>query len=182
MATVAGNDDGTEKRPEDHREYLRLLAVMQMPRELRPKLDPSDIVHDAMVKALTNIDQCKAQTDAQFCAWLRTIQKNIIIDRLQELGHEPSIASVDQSSRRLESWLGDERSSVREQAERNEELQRMAELLRALPERQYQAIVLKHICGWRVAEIADFLDCTPPAVAGLLQHGLKSMRERLREE
>ena len=143
MATVAGNDDGRERRPEDHREYLRLLATMQMPRELRRKPDASDIVQDTMVKALTNIDQCKAQTDAQFCAWLRTIQKNIIIDRLPPLGR--SIASVEQSSRRLESWLGDERSSVGEQAERNEELQRMAALLDGLPERQYQAIVLKHI-------------------------------------
>ncbi len=58
----------------------------------------------------------------------------------------------------------------------------MAALLYGLPERQYQAIVLKHICGWRVAEIADVLGCTPPAVAGLLQHGLKRMREHLREE
>ncbi len=180
MASVAGKDDGHERRPEEYREYLRLLAVMQMPRDPCWKRDASDIAQDTVLKALTKIDQCRAQTDAQFCAWLRTIQKNIIIDKIPPRGR--SIASFEQSFQRLESWFGDERSSVRKQAERNEELERMAALLHALPERQYQAIVLKHIGEWRVAEIAEVLDCTPPAVAGLLQHGLKSMRERLCEE
>ena len=182
VAAMPGNDDGRERRPEDHRDYLRLLAAIQMPPELRRTLDASDIVQGTMLNALANIDQCRAQTDAQFCAWLRTILKNIIIDELGKRGHEPSIASVEQSSQRLDTVLGDERSSVGEQAERNKELQRMAALLHSLPERQYQAIVLKHICGWRVAEIAEVLDCTQPSVAGLLQHGLKSMRECVREE
>ena len=65
--------------------------------------------------------------------------------------------------------------------ERHERALRLAEALAKLPDAQRDAVVLRHFQGLSLAEIADELDCTTAAVTGLLQRGLKNLRNSLAE-
>jgi len=62
---------------------------------------------------------------------------------------------------------------------RSEELLAMADGLTSLPEAQREAVVLHHLQGLPLAEVARQLGKTPAAVAGLLHRGLKRLRELL---
>jgi len=51
-----------------------------------------------------------------------------------------------------------------------------------LPPAQRIALVLQHWHGWPLSRIAEHLERTPAAVAGLLKRGLRQLRELLSED
>jgi RNA polymerase sigma-70 factor, ECF subfamily len=174
---------------ERYREYLRLLARMQLPAHLKGKLDASDVVQLTLLKAFEKLEQLRGQTEAQIAAWLRQILANTLANAVRDLGRqkrdaglERSIeASIEHSSACLEAWLAAEQSSPSEQAQRNEQILRLAEGLASLPEPQREVLVLRHCQGWAVEDIGKHLGRSRAAVASLLRRGLKQLREFLHE-
>jgi RNA polymerase sigma-70 factor (ECF subfamily) len=172
---------------ERYRDYLRLLARMQLDPRIRARVDASDIVQQTFLQAQQALRDFRGSTDAEVAAWLRQILARNLAHALRDhrrdcrdVRREHSMqAALDASSLRLERWLAAEQSSPSQQAARNEELLRLAEDLAALPEAQREAIVLHYWQGWTTGEIGEHLDRTPAAVAGLLKRGLKELRRKL---
>jgi RNA polymerase sigma-70 factor (ECF subfamily) len=175
---------------ERYRDYLRLLARMQLPANLQGKLDASDLVQQTLLKAFEKLEQLRGQNEAQIAAWLRQILANTLANAVRDLGRqkrnaglERSIeAAIEHSSACLEAWLAAEQSSPSEQAQRNEQVLRLAQGLSSLPELQREVLVLRHCQGWSVEDIGKHLGRTRAAVASLLRRGLKELREFLHEK
>jgi RNA polymerase sigma-70 factor (ECF subfamily) len=72
-------------------------------------------------------------------------------------------------------------SSPSEKAIRGEEEHRLAEALTTLPADQREAVRLRHLEGWALADIARSLGRSPAATAGLIKRGMQALRRRLRE-
>ena len=172
---------------EDYREYLLLLARLQVDPRLRGKLDPSDVVQQTLVKAHANRGPFRGQTAAEQAAWLRRILANTLVDSARKVAREvdlqrPLERALHESSARLEAWLAAEQDSPSESAQRQEDLLRLAGALAELPEDQRQAVELHHLRDTSVADIALQMGRSEASVAGLLRRGLKRLRELLREE
>ena len=172
---------------EKFRDYLRLLARVQLDPRLRGKLDPSDVVQQTLLEAHQKREQFRGATEAEWLAWLRTALAHNLADALRAFGQakrdvarERALAdAADESSRRLAAWLAAEQSSPSQQAQRHERAAQLAAALAALPDDNREALVL-HYCEDRsLAEIAQRLRRTPAAVAGLLKRGLKQLRAAL---
>jgi RNA polymerase sigma-70 factor (ECF subfamily) len=174
---------------ERFRDYLRVLARMQLDARLRGKLDPSDLVQQALLKAHQAAGQFRGHTEAEQTAWLRQILARTMANAVRDLGRakrdialERSLeAGLQDSSARLEAWLIAEQSSPSEQAERNEQLFHVVQNLAALPELQREALLLRHCQGWPLERISEHLGRSRAAVASLLRRGLKQLREHLQE-
>jgi RNA polymerase sigma-70 factor (ECF subfamily) len=180
----------TDERPlAGYRDYLHLLTRLQLGGRLRAKLDASDVVQQAILQAHQCREQFRGGTEAEWLGWLRAILANVLAaavrrfdTRAREVGRERSLeAELDRSSSRVGSLLAADQTSPSERAVRCEELLRLAGALARLPEDQRQVVELHHLKGFPVAEVAEQMGRTRPAVVGLLYRGLKALRALLQE-
>lgn len=172
---------------EPYRQYLMLLAQVHLDPQLRGKLDPADLVQQALLRAHLAFDDLRDRQPAVLSAWLRKILARTLADAMKhyqrdkrDLALERSIeAEFDRSSSGLASWLAADQSSPSQRAEKNEELLRLADALALLPEHYRDVVVQKHLQGRTLQQIAEQSGRTVPAVVALLRRGLAELREHL---
>ena len=169
--------------------YLTFLARLQTAGRSKAKLDVSGVVQQTLLEAHKAIAELASLSEDRQAAWLRQALSNNLADEIRKLSaqkrdirHEQSLdASLDQSMARLGRLLPADQSSPSQRAHKNEQLLRLAEALNQLPEAQRQAVELHHLLGMTLTEVAERLESTKPAVAGLLHRGLKKLRELLED-
>lgn len=182
-----------DKTPPDlnrFRPELRLLAEVGLSPRLRVKEDPSDIVQQTLLDAHRDLPAYRGQTDAELLAWLRTILTHKLLNAVRrhttiKNDHRREQAIFDrleQSSLRIDAFLASELTSPSQRAERNEQLEQLAEGLSQLLDGERTAILLKHFHAWKVSEISEHLGRPPDAVAGLLKRGLQKLRSYLQPD
>jgi RNA polymerase sigma-70 factor (ECF subfamily) len=173
-----------------YRDYLRLLARLQLDPRLQAKLDPSDVVQETLLKAHAGLAQFRGQSDAELAGWLRKILANTLAEMARrygaggrDVGRERSLeAALEESSVRLEHWLAADQSGPGEQDDRQEQLLRLAEGLARLPGDQRQAVELRHLKGCSLDEVARQLERSKDASAKLIFRGVKALKQLLRGE
>ena len=151
-------------------------------------MDASDVVQQTMLQAHRAFSQFRGENSQQLAGWLRQILARNLAHAVRDysrdkrdVSKERSLeASINDSSARLEAWIAAEDPSPSQQALQNERVLQLTELIDALPDAQRTSIELHYWHGWSLARIAEHLDRSSPAVAGLLHRGLKTLREKMR--
>jgi RNA polymerase sigma-70 factor (ECF subfamily) len=172
---------------EPFRSYLEVLARVHLDPRLRGKLDPADVVQQALLRAYTAWPEMKSPEQPVLAAWLRRILARTLADVVKHYDRDKRAvdlersleADLERSASGLAGWLAADQTSPSQAAIRNEEMLRLADALAALPEPQREVVVLKHLRGWTLQRIAEHLGRTVPAVASLLRRGLEDLRHRL---
>ncbi|MEM1224567.1 MAG: sigma-70 family RNA polymerase sigma factor [Planctomycetota bacterium] len=169
-----------------YRVWLRALLRAGIDPRIRAKLDPSDLVQQTLLQALDSLPSFRGSTEQELQAWLRTIlARNVArasrdFARLRRDVDREVTESLEQSSVRLEGFLSARVSSPASQAMKSEQVLELCQAIENLPESQQHAINLHHWQGMTINAVADEMDKTPAAVAGLLKRGMKSLRAQLR--
>jgi RNA polymerase sigma-70 factor (subfamily 1) len=131
---MATDPPATPADLERFRPYLRLIARLHLPAALRGKLDPSDVVQDALVKALRHLDQYRGRSEEELAGWLRQTLATTLANAARDwargkrdAGREvPLERQVHDSSARLEAVLAADQTSPSLAAVRHEDLLRLA--------------------------------------------------------
>jgi RNA polymerase sigma-70 factor (ECF subfamily) len=187
----AGDDDARGRLLQAYRSYLTLLARLQLGRDLRGKVDPSDLVQEAFLEAHRDFAQFQGQTEAELLAWLRRVLATSLADQVRRYRgtrrRDPRLerqlaAALDQSSQALERGLMAADSSPSARAERREESLRLAEALERLPADYRDVLLLRHFQGLTFPAIARRLDKTLDGVKNVWLRGLARLRRTLEEE
>jgi RNA polymerase sigma-70 factor, ECF subfamily len=168
-----------------YRGYLRVLAQVELGWRLQGKVDPSDIVQQSLLEAHQDLAALKGRTEAELVAWLRTILARNLLNTARDFAAQKRdirrerslVQQLDESSARLERFLAADQTSPSQQVARGEEIARLSAALAELPNDQRMAVILKHFHGHSLAQIAEQLDRSTLAVAGLLKRGLKKLRQ-----
>jgi RNA polymerase sigma factor (sigma-70 family) len=104
-------------------------------------------------------------------AWLMTILLNVWRNTVRERQRRPVLV--------LAAGQGDEAAtgpSIEELVERKDDAQQLAQLVTELPAAQRAAVVLRHVVGLPVAEIAVVMDCPEGTVKSHVSRGLARLR------
>jgi RNA polymerase sigma-70 factor, ECF subfamily len=174
---------------ERFRDYLLVLARMQLGPASRTKLEASDVVQQTLLEAYRKRDQFRGSSEAEMAGWLRQMLAFNLKDAAiaagrvkRDVARERSLeAALDDSSARLGALLAADQSTPSQAAGRHEDAVLLAQALTQLPERQRQALILRHCQGCSLEKISRQLDRTPASVAGLLKRGLRQLRVLLDE-
>jgi RNA polymerase sigma-70 factor (ECF subfamily) len=168
--------------------YLGLLARVQLGRRLQGKAEAADLVQDTFLKAHRDFPRFRGQTEAEFVAWLRrllatsfaalvrrylgTQARDIRLER--ELGGE-----LERSSHALDGGLIAPQSTPSQQASRREQAVLLADALRRLPDHYAEVIILHHLDGLSLAQVAQRLGRTEHSVEKLWTRALLRLRGAL---
>jgi RNA polymerase sigma-70 factor (ECF subfamily) len=170
-----------------YRNYLMVLARTQIERRLQPRVSPSDVVQETMLRAHQNFAQFRGQSERELLAWLR----EILVTSLARFVEQHVLASkrdvrreipIDRSAATLplaphvSSLLiatGDSPSTV---LGRRQESQKLAKLLQNLPEHYRQVLVLRNIEGLGFEEVARRLGRSPGATRMLWLRAIDKLR------
>ena len=185
---VASTSSNPYPQLEAHRQLLLVLAQTQLGKKLRRKLDPEDLVQEVMQRAYKSFPGFEFPADSEKVkAWLLTIMGNVLKDLLKHfaadkrgLAREQSVAiDLQQSALGIEAFLAAEQTSPSMAASRSEEMLKLANALKQIPEDAREVIIMKHLQNKSLQEISDATGRTLPSVAGLMRRGLARLREHL---
>ncbi len=174
-----------------YRNYLTVLARVQIGRRLQGKVDASDVVQSAFLKAHRHFEQFRGQSEKELTAWLRQILLSHLINvvrhyhgsRRRDLRLERDLAiELDQSSRDLDRALFAEQTSPSQNACKREQAVLLADALGQLPEDYRQVIVLRHLEGLPFTEVAARMGRSLDSVDKLWVRALARLRRLMREE
>ncbi len=167
--------------------YLRMLARTHARRAYQAKVGQSDMVQQVMMQAVQGLDGFRGQTEVEFRGWLRQILAHHLchLDRdmhrdKRDVRREQSMEQrLAQSSMRLEGLLAGDSPTPSQNVMVGEHVIRLAEAVDRLPAAQAEAIRLHYLEGLKLAEVAEVMDKTTGAIAGLMHRGMKTLREEL---
>ncbi len=173
-----------------YRNYLRLLAGIEIGQRLQGKLDASDLVQETFLEAHRNFARFQGTSEAQFVCWLRQILAAKVANLLRHyLGtqgrdvrlEEELSVGLDNSSRMLDEKLAASVSSPSQQAVRREQAVLLADALERLPQDYREVIVLRHLEGLPFPEVARRMERTLDSVQKLWLRALARLRQAFGE-
>jgi RNA polymerase sigma-70 factor (ECF subfamily) len=168
------------------RNYLTLLARLQVGRRLRGKVDDADLVQETFLTAHRAFAQFRGTTEGEFLSWLRRILASTLADevrryhgtRQRDVRLERDLAhQLDQSSRTLDRGLVARSSSPSQRAARTEEAVRLADALAQLPDDYREVLILRHLEELSFPDVARRMGRTLDSVKNLWARALAHMRD-----
>lgn len=170
LLVAFANGDATAGRDLVNRLAPRLFGYAA--RVLGDPAEAEDVVQDAMMR-LWKIAPEWRQGQAQVSTWAYRVTVNLCTDRLRRRKSRPQVA-LD--------LVAEPESDMMSAVERMTEAARADALqsaLDALPDRQRQAVVLRHLEGLSNPEIADIMDIGVEAVESLTARGKWALKAAL---
>jgi len=173
-----------------YRNYLRLLARLEIGRRLQGKLDASDLVQETFLEAHRNFALFQGSSEGQFVSWLRQILAAKVANLLRhyfgtqgrDVRLEQQLAlELDNSSRGLAEKLAASLSTPSQQAVRREQAVLLADALQRLPEDYREVIVLRHLEGHSFPEVARQMGRSVDSVQKLWLRALARLRRSFGE-
>lgn len=173
-----------------YRNYLSLLARVQVDTDLRAKADPSDVVQETLMQAIRDFNQFRGETEAEFVAWLRQIMANTsaaIFRRYKgtqrrDAGREHSLEQqLNRTSMAIGGLFVARDSAPSRIASRKEDVVVLADALAQLPDDHRQVLVLHHLEGLALAEVARRMNRSVDAVKGLRTRAFLKLRTLLKD-
>lgn len=165
LAFAAGDTEAA--RILSQRLVPRVLA--QATRMLADQAEAEDVAQEAMMR-LWKVAPDWRQDEAQVSTWLYRVVANLCTDRLRKRRS----VSLDQIAE-----PADPQPSAVGRIQENTRLAALADALAQLPDRQAQAVSLRHLEGLSNPEIAEIMDISLRSVESLTARAKKALTEIL---
>jgi RNA polymerase sigma-70 factor (ECF subfamily) len=184
-----GDDQARQQLLARHRGRLRRLIEVHFDRRLLARVDPSDVVQEALVEAVCQLSDYLEKRPLPFYPWLRqlALDRLAVVRRQHLLAQRRSIAREEvaahllseESALELAARLLARGSSPSDRLQQQELRNQLRAALDRLPERDREVLVLRHLEQLPVDEIAAILGITTGAVYTRHLRALERLRTLL---
>jgi RNA polymerase sigma-70 factor (ECF subfamily) len=168
-----------------YRDYLTLMARVQIGRRLQGKADAADVVQEAYLEACRHFEQFRGSSEPELTAWLRQILATCLSrlvrhyygTRARDVQLERTLEDeMAESSRALGIGLAAPHSTPSQQASRREQAVLLTEALGRLPADYREVLILRHLDGLTFPQVAECMGRTLDSVEKLWARALARMR------
>lgn len=154
-----------------HEHYLEDVFAY-ISRRLPIRAEAEDITAETFAAAFTSLRTLKKDTDP--FPWLLGIARRKLIDRARKQKRQPTVSSLDME----EGDWSQEGADPAEKLLAAERRQAVWSLVDGLKPEQKEALLLQHLEGLSIAEIAAVLGKSPAAINSLLQRARATLLTR----
>ncbi len=181
-----GNAEALGTLLENYRAYLTVLAQRYLDTRLSGRLDPADVVQITFMEAQRDLPSFRGHSIEELLGWLRNILRNNVSSAHQKhlytqkrsAGREVSNSPTD-SRPAITDVAPAETTSPSQRLMRDEAAVYLSNCLEDLPVSQREALRLRYVEGCSLKQMAEKMDKSEMAVAGLLKRGLQALRHRM---
>lgn len=170
LARFAAGDQGAARALT---ELLLPGALRQAWRMLGDRAEAEDVAQDAMLRLWRQAADWRAG-EARISTWLYRVVHNLCIDRMRRRRPQVPVEDAPEPV--------DPDPGVLARMASSETGRAIAAAIGELPERQRQAVMLRHFEGWSNPQIGEALDCSVEAVESLLARARRQLAQRLSDE
>lgn len=172
----SGNDTALWRLAEQMRPYLKAVVRQGMGHNLASKVDDSDIVQQAMVRAVDKFDDFDGATVEQWQAWLVTIAHNEARNTFRYWHQQRRDAhrELRKTSSKID-WAATDESTPSQVVMRRERAAKLMSTIQQLPQDQQQLLFWRHFDNLSHREIAEKLGISEVAA----RQRWKSVLDRL---
>ena len=190
-ASRQGDEEAKAELLGHFRDYLRLLALLQVKPLLQAKFDESDIVQETCLAAAQAFDQFQGHNEEQLAAWLRQIMANKSAFMARKfLGTDKRDAhlerrmqnNLDRSSLDMAKIIHDQNSSPSRIAMRRERSVFLADAIAQVRGEQREVLIMHGLQGMSVADVAKSMGRTEASTWKLWARGLQALRRIAKEQ
>ncbi|MGR3661301.1 MAG: RNA polymerase sigma factor [Paracoccaceae bacterium] len=167
LLVAFGKGDREAARALTHRLTPRVLGFAT--RMLGDRAEAEDVAQEAMLR-LWRIAPEWRQGEAKVTTWLYRVVSNLCTDRLRRR-RGVGLDTIEEPV--------DERPNVEDKMLLDQRLTALDVALQSLPERQKQAVILRHIEGVSNPEIAETMEISTEAVESLTARGKRALAKIL---
>lgn len=173
-----GSRAGLERLLEACFPYLLAVAKRELCAALRPRLDPMDVVQDALLKAWQNFLQFRGVTEADFLAWLGQILRHTLANERRE--HlQSAMRSIQREVRLSEAAPMPRLDDFSRQTRTMERREALEMALRRLPEHYRKVLHLHTQEEMTFAQVGERLQCTAEAARKLWRRAAEKLARLL---
>jgi RNA polymerase sigma-70 factor, ECF subfamily len=179
---------------EQYRNYLVVLAATQIEKRLQPRVSPSDVVQETMLRAHKNFGQFRGTTEQELLAWLRQILVNNLArfveqhmlaarrDVRREVSIERLGVALEQSTIQLAALVPSQGKSPSMAVQQREEAVVLADRLAQLPEDYREVLVLRNLQGLPFEDVARRIGRSVGATRMLWLRAIEKLRTVYRQD
>ena len=165
-----------------------VLAATQIEKRLQPRISPSDVVQETMLRAHQHFPQFRGATEQELLAWLRQILVNNLgrfveqhmlaarRDVRREVSLERIGAALDQSTIQLAALAPASGKSPSMAVQQREEAVVLADRLAQLADDYREVLVLRNLQGLQFEEIAQRIGRSVGATRMLWLRAIEKLR------
>lgn len=179
-----GDEGALGRLLEAYRDYLRLLARLEVGRELQAKIDASDIVQETFLQASRAFEQFRGETEPEMLVWLRKILASRLAKTVRRFyGTQRRDLhlerALDRTSHALRAVLATTGTSPSQRAVRRERAVLLANAVERLPSDYRDVIILRHLRGMPFDQVAHEMNRSLGSVEKLWARALGRLRREL---
>jgi RNA polymerase sigma-70 factor (ECF subfamily) len=184
-----GRSDALGELLAAYRNYLRLIAVTSLDRQMQGKADASDLVQETLLKAHQNFEKFRGTTEQEWITWIRQILVNNLADlrrrfslQARRVERERSLESMtERSSQMLRELVQARSASPSQSAQRRELGVILADALAEISPEDREVVVLRNLRELEWKEIATLTGRSPDAARMLWTRALARVGKILKE-
>lgn len=164
------------------RPLLRAKARESLPGPLLARIDESDVVQQTCLLVVRQFGQLRGRTVGEFVAWLLQVHQHNLLNMVE---HHRGAAkrTVDREHAddgHAAANIPAQLTSPSQKAVRGERRRQLEDAINELPDGQREAVRLRFLEEAGLAEIAQRMDRSEDAVAGLLKRGMAQLKRLLK--